>query len=162
MLRALRTIGGGSSHTTLLWALNSSAEQCPSHAYGQAVLLGTQPRMEGFHGDGFWDLLGFAYWKPETPQNARQTLALEVSDSSAAPSEESPENRIWLRCRTRSQCQRRHSPEVFREGVCLQGRHCQGLEPRLCSLGLNIWAESVGIVESRKQLGCGFMKALRS
>lgn len=55
--------------------------------------------MGGFHGDGVWDLLGFAYRKPEPPlpQSARQTLALEVSDSSAASSEESPENRIWLR-----------------------------------------------------------------
>lgn len=60
--------GGGSSHTTLLWALNSSAEQCPCHASGQAVSLGTQPRMRGFHGDGVWDLLGFAYRKPETPK----------------------------------------------------------------------------------------------
>lgn len=49
--------------------------------------------------------------------------------------------------------QRRHSPELFIEGMFVHERHCQGLESRLCSLGLNIWASSVGTVKRRGQLG---------
>lgn len=99
LVRALLTIGGGPSYTSLLWALNPSAKRCPqgSGTCRQAVSLGAQPRMGGFFGNRVWDLRDFPSWNSEATKNARETLALEAPDSPAASPEEAQEDLIWLR-----------------------------------------------------------------
>lgn len=103
--------------------------------------LGTQPRMGGFLGDGVLGPLGFACWKPETLKNAKETLALEASDSPTASPEEIPEKSdLAERCRTPNASPEKTQPRAIqRRGVCSWGTLPRSVVLTL-SLGLNIWA----------------------